>query len=116
MERITWSKFHSLNAQEIESGPCLEVTFNEMISVIVVIRPQQGMLDQTRGICSYIDAAKGNPPLPEKIATEPVLGPWEVLTPNDADGNPVDRELIRKHAERRPTVTLEEDRFYASQG
>lgn len=104
MEKITWSQFHSLSAQEIDDGPCLEVTFNERTAFVVVVRPVMGLLDRTRAICGYIDAAKGNPPLAEKIAPEPVVGSWEPLTPNDSEGNPVDEEMLRKHNERQPVA------------
>ena len=67
METIGWKHFQKFTAEEIAAGPCLRVNYNGLLSFVLVVRPEQGMLDRVAGLCSQVDAGKGNPKLPERI-------------------------------------------------
>mgnify|MGYP003136952769 CR=1 FL=1 len=115
MQKILWKDFQKLTAQEIDDGPCLEVTYNGFTAFVVLVRPQQVMLDRARGIGGYIDAAKSNAILPERFTPQIEEGPWEALTPFDADGNPIDPELAQAHAAKNPSLIDEEIDIDATQ-
>jgi|TARA_R100001086_G_scaffold234434_2_gene156729 hypothetical protein len=115
MEKIRWIDFQKLTADEIDAGPCLEVTFNGFTAFTVLVRPQQVMLDRARGMGNYIDMGKGHPSLPERFVPVAKPAPWQPLTPFDAEGNPIDPDLAQAHAAKNPALLITEGDTDATQ-
>jgi hypothetical protein len=61
METISLTTFRKLSSRQIEDGPCLRVTSDGINLFYVIIKPQQAMQAKVEGICSQIDAGRGNP-------------------------------------------------------
>ena len=59
MKEISWSKFRSMNLQELKAGPCLVVTGDGDAALWVIVGAQQAMQHRIRGVASQIDAGRG---------------------------------------------------------
>ena len=59
MKEISWSKFRSMNLQELKEGPCIAVTGDGDIAFMVIVGAQQAMQHRIQGIASQIDAGRG---------------------------------------------------------
>ena len=105
MENIGWKQFQKLTEEEIAAGPCLKVNYNGILSFIVVVRPEQGMLDRVAGLCTHVDAGKGNPKLPERVFPPQKKIVTEPLMPFDSEGNEIDTDLWLENQEALETLT-----------
>jgi len=63
MNRISLTEFKALDPADILTGPCFEVTFEGRVFTVVV-GAQMGMIARVQGLCSQLDASKGNPRMP----------------------------------------------------
>jgi hypothetical protein len=59
MQSISLSEFRKLKADEIKSGPCLEITSDGTAIGILIVGARAGMIDRITGIASQIDAGLG---------------------------------------------------------
>ena len=67
MEAISWNDFKKLSSEQLLQGPCLTITVYGKPAFRLVINPQQGMTDKIDGLCSLIDAGRGNPKLLNEV-------------------------------------------------
>jgi len=59
MKTIALTEFKKLKAEDIKSGPCLEITSDGSIIGILIVGAQSGMVDRITGIASQIDSGRG---------------------------------------------------------
>jgi antitoxin (DNA-binding transcriptional repressor) of toxin-antitoxin stability system len=59
LKTITLSEFRKLKAEEIKTGPSIEITSDGTPVGVLIVGAVSGMRDRVNGIASQIDAGRG---------------------------------------------------------